>query len=348
MSVRPKKGLGQHFLAEPSVVRRIVDAVQAPPEARVVEIGPGEGAMTGALLARYPDLIALEIDAEAIAHLRRRFPTLDVREGDVLEANWRALAGEERGKGEGERAASGVRSSTTPPTRSPLPPGGGQGEGRPGTPEASGDSLHSAEAKPPPPAGAGTSPRGGGEIEPPEALGVRGEDPASRIPHPASLFVAGNLPYYISSPILFALLDAREHIARADVMVQKEVADRIVSPPGSKTYGTLSVYFSLFARAELLFDVPPEAFRPPPKVDSAVVALDFSPEAGSPAEGLDSAALRRVVRAAFGQRRKMLRNSLKGLAAETGREVPDWAATLRPEQVAPADFVRLTHAFFSP
>ena len=105
------------------------------------------------------------------------------------------------------------------------------------------------------------------------------------------------------------------------------------------------MYFALLARAELLFDVDRRAFRPPPNVESAVVAIDF---ADPPEAELDSAALRRVVRAAFGQRRKMLRNSLKPLAQETGREIPEWAATLRPEQVSPADFVRLTHAFFSP
>ena len=126
-------------------------------------------------------------------------------------------------------------------------------------------------------------------------------------------------------------------------MVQKEVAERVASPHGSKAYGTLSVYFALYARTALLFDVPPGAFRPPPKVDSAVLALDFREPAGV-ASGVAFPALQRVVRAAFGQRRKMLRNSLKGLAAEAGRELPEWAATLRPEQVSPADFVRLTHA----
>ena len=156
--------------------------------------------------------------------------------------------------------------------------------------------------------------------------------------------MVGNLPYYITSPILFSLLDAREHVARAVVMVQKEVADRIVAPPGSKTYGTLSVYFALFARAERLFNVGREAFRPPPKVESAVLALDFARAGGA---DVAFEALQRVVRAAFGQRRKMMRNSLKPLAAETGREIPDWAATLRPEQVSPADFVRLAHHFLS-
>ena len=248
MSVRPKKRLGQHFLTDPEAVRQIVEAVAPPAGRRVVEIGPGEGALTGSLLARFPGLVALEVDPDAIAHLRRRFPALDVREQDVLAADWRALAGDAGG-------------------------------------------LH----------------------------------------------VVGNLPYYITSPILFALLDARAAVARAVVMVQKEVADRLVAPPGSKTYGTLSVYFSLYARAELLLDVPRQAFRPPPKVESAVVALDF--ESAEPPE-VPFAALQRVVRAAFGQRRKMLRNSLGPLAEAAGADLGRFA-TLRPEAVAPDDFVTL-------
>ncbi|WP_420454520.1 16S rRNA (adenine(1518)-N(6)/adenine(1519)-N(6))-dimethyltransferase RsmA [Rubrivirga sp.] len=264
MPVRPKKSLGQHFLTDDGVVHRIVAAVAAPPGAPVVEIGPGEGALTGELLRRYPDLVALEVDEESIAHLRRRFPALDVRHADVLDADWRALAG---------------------------------GGGASGTPQ-------------------------------------------SPVPRPPSLrlHVVGNLPYYITSPILFALLDARQAVARAVVMVQKEVADRVVAPHGSKTYGTLSVYFALYARAEALFDVPSACFRPPPAVESAVVALDFA-SAEPPDVPFD--ALRRTVRAAFGQRRKMLRNSLGPLARQAGVDLPEWAATLRPEAVSPADFVRL-------
>ena len=293
MSVRPKKGLGQHFLADPEAVRRIVNAVEAPREAPVVEIGPGEGALTGALLERYPHLVALEVDAEAIAHLERRFPALDVREQDVLEADWRSIR-EERGAGEWEEGSMEEGSRLAETARK-------------------GDRQHG--------------------------------HPTSDLVHPRSLHVVGNLPYYITSPILFALLDARAHVARAVVMVQKEVADRIVAEPGSKTYGTLSVYFALFARAELLFSVGREAFRPPPNVESAVVALDFAREAPG---GVAFAAVQRVVRAAFGQRRKMMRNSLKPLAAETGREIPGWVATLRPEQVSPADFVRLAQHFSPP
>lgn len=255
MSIRPKKGLGQHFLTDPEAVRRIVEAVEAPPGGRVVEIGPGEGALTGDLLRRYPDLTALEIDDEAIAHLGRRFPDLDLRHVDVLQADWPALA----------------------------------------------------------------------------------EEGASRIPHPSPLHVVGNLPYYITSPILFALLDARASIARAVVMVQKEVADRLAAPHGDKTYGTLSVYFGLYARTTLLFDVPRQAFHPEPNVESAVVAVDF--QAATPPD-VPLPALQRVVRAAFGQRRKMLRNSLGPLANAAGADLGDFA-TLRPEAVSPDDFVTL-------
>lgn len=265
MSVRPKKRLGQHFLTDPNTVRRIVDAVGAPADGRVVEIGPGEGALTGTLLQRYPELIALEVDPEAVGHLRETHPGLDVRPGDVLDADWAALAGVANGdRQRGERPAAGKEGSL----------------------------LH----------------------------------------------VVGNLPYYITSPILFALLEARAHVARAVVMVQKEVADRLAAPHGSKTYGTLSVYFALYARTDKLFDVSRHCFRPKPNVESAVVALDF---AGTEGPGVSFAALQRTVRAAFGTRRKMLRNSLGPLAAEAGVEVPDWAATLRPEAVPPADFVRL-------
>ncbi len=282
--VRPKKRLGQHFLTDPNTVRRIANAVDAPLGARVVEIGPGEGALTGALLDRYPDLVALEVDPEAVGHLRSRFPGLDIRQGDVLDADWRALAGQGAG-------------------------GKGQGAGA---------RTHTA--------------RSAGAVNP---------EPPVPSPAPQALHVVGNLPYYITSPILFALLDARQHVARAVVMVQKEVADRLAAPPGSKTYGTLSVYFALYAEARTLFPVSRHCFRPKPAVESAVVGLDFDAAGPDVAFG----PLQRTVRAAFGQRRKMLRNSLGPVAAAAGVPVPEWAATRRPEAVSPADFVRLARHF---
>ena len=312
MSVRPKKRLGQHFLTDAEAVRRIVDAVRAPAGGRVVEIGPGEGALTASLLARYPDLVALEVDPEAVAHLRSRLPALDVRQADVLAADWRALA--EGGKwemgnaepGKGAAGEKGEAAAPLPSTENPVP-------------------LTT------PASGAGTA----------DDHDPHSPNSQTRTPNPASgaspLHVVGNLPYYITSPILFALLDARQSVARAVVMVQKEVADRLAAPPGSKTYGTLSVYFALYARTELLFDVPRQAFHPMPKVESAVVAVDFA--AAEPPE-VPFGALQRTVRAAFGQRRKMLRNSLGPLAQAAGADLGAFA-TLRPEAVSPADFVHL-------
>jgi 16S rRNA (adenine1518-N6/adenine1519-N6)-dimethyltransferase len=155
------------------------------------------------------------------------------------------------------------------------------------------------------------------------------------------LWVVGNLPYYITSPILFSLVDARAHVRRAVVMMQREVADRIVAAPGSKAYGILSVQLQLFARPALLFRVSRHVFRPKPDVESAVLMLDFGvPEP----EGVDSDALRRVVRTSFGQRRKMLRNSLATLDAP--HPLPEAFATRRPEALAPDAFVALTRALY--
>lgn len=256
MAVAPKKSLGQHFLVDPNTIRSIAEAVGAPPGAPVVEIGPGTGALTGALLTAHPGLTALEVDPRAIAHLREALPALDVRHADVLEADWAALAAEKGGP----------------------------------------------------------------------------------------LYVAGNLPYYITSPILFGLLDARTHLARAVVMIQKEVAERIVAAPGTKAYGVLSVQLQLFARPRLLFPVSRHVFRPKPDVESAVVALDF---AGVPAPDVDSAALRALVRTAFGQRRKMLRNTLGAVAEAAGRPLPERYAAQRPEALAPSDFVALARALYT-
>jgi 16S rRNA (adenine1518-N6/adenine1519-N6)-dimethyltransferase len=260
VSVRPKKRLGQHFLTDANVIGKIVDAVGAPPGAPVVEIGPGEGALTGPLLARYPGLTAVEVDPEAVAHLRARFPALRVLHADVLDLDWAALAAEAGGP----------------------------------------------------------------------------------------LWVVGNLPYYITSPILFGLLDARTHLRRAVVMMQREVAERIVAAPGTKAYGILSVQAQLFARPALLFRVSRHVFRPKPDVESAVLALDFLRESddfgGPDPEGVDSDALRRVVRTAFGQRRKMLRNSLAALDAP--HPLPPAFAARRPEALTPAEFVALAQALY--
>ena len=159
------------------------------------------------------------------------------------------------------------------------------------------------------------------------------------------LWVVGNLPYYITSPILFSLLDARRHLRRAVVMMQKEVAERLVAVPRTKAYGILSVQTQLLARPTLLFEVSRHVFHPVPKVTSAVVALDFDAPDRRPSS-VDVERLRRTVRTAFNQRRKTLRNSLKPITSSTGYDVPEALAGRRPEALAPDEFIGLARAIF--
>jgi 16S rRNA (adenine1518-N6/adenine1519-N6)-dimethyltransferase len=248
MSIRPKKSLGQNFLRDPNTVRKIVDALEAPAGAAVVEIGPGTGAMTGELAARYPEMTAIEVDARAVDHLRESLPDVDVRHEDVLEVDWARLAQEKGGP----------------------------------------------------------------------------------------LWVIGNLPYYITSPILFGLLDAGDVIHRAVLMMQKEVAQRLVAVPRTKAYGILSVQTQLWSTPRLLFGVGRNVFFPRPDVDSAIVRLDFD----RAAPDVDREHLRLVIRTAFNQRRKTLRNALRGIAP-AGAGLDGDVAGRRAEELAPEEFVEL-------
>lgn len=126
-----------------------------------------------------------------------------------------------------------------------------------------------------------------------------------------SIVVCGNLPYHIAAPLIFRAIAARAHVARAVVMVQKEMADRMVAPPGNKTYGALSVMVQSFATCRRIVTAPAGAFTPAPNVDSAVVRLDFTQP--PPLELPDEEHYRAVVHAAFGQRRKTLRNALRAV-----------------------------------
>ena len=150
--------------------------------------------------------------------------------------------------------------------------------------------------------------------------------------------VIGNLPYNISSQIFFKILDYRQQVNEVVAMVQREVAQRIAAPPGSRTYGILSVLLQAFYRIDYLFTVGEGAFLPPPKVKSAVIRLERNS-----VEHLDCSETMffRVVKAAFNQRRKTLRNSLRAAFADVA--VPDEFAQKRPEQLSVADFVRLTN-----
>lgn len=241
--ILPRKSLGQHFLTDPNTARRIVEALQAPEYAQVVEIGPGTGALTGLLHERYSNFDVIEVDGRAITYLRSQYPDLNVHQMSVLGVDWNRI-----GK--------------------------------------------------------------------------------------APLHIIGNLPYNITSPILFGLLAAHEIINEAVLMVQREVAERIVAQPRTKAYGIPTVFAQLYARPSILFKVSRNVFHPKPAVESTVIRLDFE---GVSVPDVDKGLLHAVVRAGFSMRRKVLRNSLRQWDAD----LPDRWKRCRAEELSPSDYVML-------
>ena len=155
---------------------------------------------------------------------------------------------------------------------------------------------------------------------------------------PAPLRVVGNLPYNISTPLLFKLAALAQRVRDMHFMLQREVVDRMVAQPSTPEYGRLSVMLQVRYRMLRLFDVPPGAFRPPPRVDSAVVRM--VPRADRPA--CDDAALAKVVTAAFTKRRKTLRNALAGAVIEGALEALGLDPKLRPENLSVENYVALS------
>jgi len=155
------------------------------------------------------------------------------------------------------------------------------------------------------------------------------------------LRLVGNLPYNISTPLLFHLASYGQQVRDMHFMLQKEVVERMVAEPGCADFGRLSVMLQYSFWLEWLIDVPPESFDPPPKVDSAVVRLIPKPPEQLTAK--DPARLSSLVQSAFAQRRKMLRNNLKGVLDDTGFAALDIAPTLRPEDLAVEDYVRIAN-----
>ena len=255
--VTPKKSLGQHFLKDSFVRDRIIESLQAEKDDPVVEIGPGTGAMTGILLARYPNFEAIELDQRSIAALREKYPGIRVHHADVVRYDWESYASRVDGK------------------------------------------LH----------------------------------------------IIGNLPYYITSQILFDLLNAYTVVDEAVVMMQLEVAQRLVASTRTKAYGILSVLIQRYTEPELLFNVSRDAFYPKPDVESAVVRLKFRDEPEGVSD-VDYRLFKRVVKASFNQRRKKLKNSLKNMVADTGQPIPEVWENVRAEELTPSDFIRLTRHLF--
>ncbi|MGH8250491.1 MAG: 16S rRNA (adenine(1518)-N(6)/adenine(1519)-N(6))-dimethyltransferase RsmA [Steroidobacteraceae bacterium] len=250
---RARKRFGQHFLHDPGVIARIVEAINPQPGQRLVEIGPGRGALTLPLLRRCRRLEVIEIDRDLVPGLHRLGEgagELVVHQGDVLEFDIAAL-------------------------------------------------------------------HGGG----------------------AKLRLCGNLPYNISTPLLFHLLAASEAVSDMHFMLQKEVVDRMVARPGNKTYGRLTVMLAAACRSEALFKVGRGAFQPPPQVESAIVRL--VPHTSEPFPLPDRERFARIVAAAFSMRRKKLRNGLRGLLAPDAFDATGISPDRRPETLAPAEFAKL-------
>jgi 16S rRNA (adenine1518-N6/adenine1519-N6)-dimethyltransferase len=245
-----RKRFGQHFLHDPGVIRRIIDTVAPVAGERIVEVGPGRGALTWGLLERARRLEVIEIDrdlARALEADPRAKDGLTVHVENVLDTDFVRL-------------------------------------------------------------------RGAG----------------------APLRVVGNLPYNISTPLLFRLLTQRTAISDMYFMLQKEVVDRMAAQPGGKDYGRLTVMLAAVSEVEALFDVGPGAFQPRPKVWSAIVRL--RPTEQPRFEMGRDGALRTLVTTAFSHRRKTLRNCLKGLLTAQDIESLGIDPQLRPETLAPAQF----------
>jgi 16S rRNA (adenine1518-N6/adenine1519-N6)-dimethyltransferase len=245
-----RKRFGQHFLHDPGIIRRIIDGVAPAVGERLVEIGPGRGALTWELLRRAQSLDVIEIDRDLARTLQddaRAAGALRVHVENALETDFVRL----------------------------------RGDGAP-------------------------------------------------------LRIVGNLPYNISTPLLFRLLAQRSAVADMHFMLQKEVVDRMVAPPSSKTYGRLTVMLAAVAEVERLFDVGPGAFQPRPKVWSAIVRLRPTPEPRF--EFGNEAVLRTVVTSAFSHRRKILSNGLKGMLTPEEIESCGIDSQLRPEALTPAQF----------
>jgi 16S rRNA (adenine1518-N6/adenine1519-N6)-dimethyltransferase len=253
---RARKRFGQHFLHDPVVVARIVRAIGAKPGEHMVEIGPGLGALTGALLESCENLDVIELDRDLAAKLSAEYqgdPRLRVHTGDALGFDFRQLACP------GER-----------------------------------------------------------------------------------LRVVGNLPYNVSTPLLFHLLDQAPVIADMHFMLQREVVDRLTAEPGGRDYGRLTVMVRLRCESEKLFEVRAGAFRPAPRVTSAIVRLRVRRQPGVRLADLPT--FERLVSHLFSRRRKTLRNSLRGQLSEAELEKLGIDPNARPETLDLAGFALLANA----
>lgn len=256
----PRKSLGQNFLQDANIIRKIVEAVVIKENDTVIEIGPGRGALTDQILPLTQNCHLIEFDRDLIDYWRGRSELksgLYVHAQDVLKFDLNEIIQQASGK----------------------------------------------------------------------------------------VKIIGNLPYNISSPVLFHLMQYAEDIETQTVMLQKEVVDRMVAEPGSKIYGRLSVMLQQRYKIERLFSVPATAFYPPPKVESAIAQLTLNSQLSDleSSKVADHQQFATVVKQAFSQRRKTLRNTLKGLVSAEQIESLGIDPSARAETLTVDSFVNLAN-----
>ena len=250
-TVKPKKFLGQHFLKDLDIARRIADTMDEFPTLPIIEVGPGMGVLTQFLIEKGRDLTVVELDRDSVPYLHEHYPSLGehIIEGDFLQLDLATLYNNKFG-------------------------------------------------------------------------------------------VIGNYPYNISSQIFFKVLEYKDRVECCSGMLQKEVAERIAAPPGSKTYGILSVLLQAWYDIEYLFTVSEKVFDPPPRVKSAVIKLVRNRRTSL---GCDEKLFKTVVKTSFNQRRKTLRNSMKPLMGKDCKAYADPIFDLRPERLSVEQFIELTN-----
>jgi len=258
MAHKARKRFGQNFLHDQMIIQRIVHSFNPKQDDHIVEIGPGEGALTELVLDKIGEMDVIELDRDLIPHLEIRFAVqngLTIHQADALKFDFCSLTKDKAGN--------------------------------------------------------------------------------------KKLRIIGNLPYNISTPLLFRLFDQAHCIKDMHFMLQKEVVDRMVASAGDSAYGRLSIMLQYFCSAEFMFTVKPEAFRPAPKVDSAIVRL--VPHVKPPVEITNFENFSKLVNYSFTLRRKTLRNILKDQLDVSQIEELNIDPTIRPERLSLNDFARISN-----
>ncbi len=251
-NIRPLKRFGQNYLTDYNILRKIAEEISTKPEDKLIEIGPGQGALTKFLIEKNPNLTAVEIDKRVIEDLLLKYPNLNLLQSDFLDFDLNGFYNQSKRK----------------------------------------------------------------------------------------IRIVGNIPYNLTSPIIFKLIESNQFVEDAVLMVQLEVAKRMTAKKGTKDYGILAVLLSHFTHTKICFKVSPNVFYPKPKVESAVVHIFFEENVLT---GEEKKIFIRLIKASFGKRRKTLKNSLSSsIFASVNFSGSNVDLSNRAEQLDTEDFIRLT------